>query len=1026
MRLLGVLAICLLVVAGRAVAEEPSAAERVLAAFKAGDGDELKSLAASRASDPWLVADELCLRGELDAAEAFARAVPHKAVEGLPAYVVRVRSAGPRHEESQALAATNAALGKDDHTAALAAASEVQGALDSVVRMRLAYGRGLALAGLQRLVEAATAFRAAGEAARDVGWLTRAASAFRWAGQCSYYGGELQDAILAFQAAIALDTSLGEQGLAAKSLGNLGNAQLGLGDYTAALTAYEQARDAFRSLGDAAKAAGQLSNVGLVHQARGNYPTALTTLQHAREELQALAKEQAAAGEAGDTRATAAALDSRQAAAQALSNIGIAHRELGNYPQALAVFSQALQEQQALDQQRSAAGVLMNLGIVHMRLGDYDKALGEFKNALAEQERVHDRLGAATTLANIGTVHQRRGENAQASEVYQQALVVQEALSDRRGMASTLGEIGGIHLATGDPVKALGYFEKEVDLQEQLQDKVGIARAHMHLGLALVASGKDAEGVRELKRAVDHAESLRDRELHVATLQALARVYLDTGKSSKALARAREALRELEDLLGGLGEEEGATARGEHAELFSIGTLAAARDDDTEGALKFLESGRAGALLEALGGRQALRWSDVPEALREAEENAKVQARLARAELVKATQAENFPRVKVATKRLEAAIDGVRERAGQIQRALKAKAQLYYPRASPLDDIQEQLAPGQALVLYGLCLDEALAVVLTHDADRIVFLAKAAEVTGACETFRASAVHADTPAPLEPLRKLLVDPLRLGSDVKEVLVSPEGALCYAPLASLFDRPVTFTPSGTTHVLLRAEARGRGKGVLAMGNPDYAGASAGASAVYVRGRKLTPIPETGLEAQVVAQDVGDGDLVLLQAKANEGELRAALSGAKHWRAIHFACHGLVDPERPTLSALALTATEEDDGFLTALEVLRMDVHADLAVLSACETGTGRIVKGEGIVGLTRAFMYAGSPRVICSLWKVDDAATRALMQKFYEIWKPEKGPSAATALAEAQAFVRKEKRWEHPHFWAGWVLWGLPD
>ena len=99
-----------------------------------------------------------------------------------------------------------------------------------------------------------------------------------------------------------------------------------------------------------------------------------------------------------------------------------------------------------------------------------------------------------------------------------------------------------------------------------------------------------------------------------------------------------------------------------------------------------------------------------------------------------------------------------------------------------------------------------------------------------------------------------------------------------------------------------------------------------------------------------------------------------------------------------------------------------------MLSACETGTGKIVRGEGIVGLTRAFMFAGSPRVICSLWKVHDEATQALMVKFYELWNPKSGDglSAAAALQQAQAFVRSQEQWKHPYYWAAWVLWGLPD
>jgi CHAT domain-containing protein len=139
--------------------------------------------------------------------------------------------------------------------------------------------------------------------------------------------------------------------------------------------------------------------------------------------------------------------------------------------------------------------------------------------------------------------------------------------------------------------------------------------------------------------------------------------------------------------------------------------------------------------------------------------------------------------------------------------------------------------------------------------------------------------------------------------------------------------------------------------------------------------------------------------------------------------------LVNIDKPMLSSLALTRAGDADGFLTALEVLRTKIAADLVVLSACETATGKIVNGEGIVGLTRAFMFAGTPRVICSLWKVDDEATRALMTRFYELWNPKDGKpglSTAEALRKAQEFVRSQERWKHPFYWAAWVLWGLPS
>jgi CHAT domain-containing protein len=133
---------------------------------------------------------------------------------------------------------------------------------------------------------------------------------------------------------------------------------------------------------------------------------------------------------------------------------------------------------------------------------------------------------------------------------------------------------------------------------------------------------------------------------------------------------------------------------------------------------------------------------------------------------------------------------------------------------------------------------------------------------------------------------------------------------------------------------------------------------------------------------------------------------------------------VNAERPSFSCLALSG-----GDLSCLDVFRMRIPADLIVLSACDTGLGRYYEAEGLLGWTRAFLFAGTPRVIVSLWKVDDAATAALMKRFYESWNPKdpaKRKRPSQALLEAQRFVASQPAWSDPFFWAAWQLWGLPD
>ena len=146
----------------------------------------------------------------------------------------------------------------------------------------------------------------------------------------------------------------------------------------------------------------------------------------------------------------------------------------------------------------------------------------------------------------------------------------------------------------------------------------------------------------------------------------------------------------------------------------------------------------------------------------------------------------------------------------------------------------------------------------------------------------------------------------------------------------------------------------------------------------------------------------------------------------YRIVHFATHGLLNSRHPELSGVVLSLVDEhgalQDGFLRLDDIYNMKLGADLVVLSACRTALGKDVKGEGLVGLTRGFMYAGAPRVVASLWDVKDAATAELMKRFYRGMLKE-GLRPAAALRAAQISMSQDKRWEAPYYWAGFVLQG---
>ena len=147
----------------------------------------------------------------------------------------------------------------------------------------------------------------------------------------------------------------------------------------------------------------------------------------------------------------------------------------------------------------------------------------------------------------------------------------------------------------------------------------------------------------------------------------------------------------------------------------------------------------------------------------------------------------------------------------------------------------------------------------------------------------------------------------------------------------------------------------------------------------------------------------------------------------YRIVHFATHGMLNNIPPELSGIVLSLVDKEgqqqDGFLRLQDIYNLKLQADLVVLSACQTGLGKEIKGEGLIGLTRGFMYAGAPRVVASLWKVDDRATSELMKRFYQGMLGPEALSAAGALRQAQLSIWKEKQWRAPYYWAAFVLQG---
>jgi len=940
----------LCVLAAVAVAEKKplaleQAAQKVIAAIEAKDPAALKALAGRDRPDPWLVADLLCAQGKHDEAIAFAKAAPRRDVEKLPAYVEAQRGLPAEKEGRRTLGDASRALAEKNYAAVLDALAKAPAPIASVVSVRLHVARGLAL--LQRRPgDAAKAYLAAAHLAERLGWLSRLGTSLHGAGLGAVYAGKRSYAVSLWKRRLAVERNRGNR---------MGEARA-------------------------------LSAIGTAHMQIGNYAVSLDYLQRAL----ALQRESRDPSGTGGT----------------LINIGGVHYYLGDYARAISCLEQGIERAKASGKRLWVALGYKTLSSVHLRFRDRDESLRLLEQARKIMEEIHALGDLAGILHSIGTIHHGLGNYRTAVDYYRRSFRLAQKTGRSSLALSTLVSLGSLRRDLGKHALALQGFELARNMATKRGERALFVRLLAGTARTYELMGKLDDARRFSKQALEAAGELGLAGVEMRMLAALAAYDIVNGEFAAAIRTARAGVAKLPLMAGGLGDEEGARARERWAGLFMSGTLAGRELNDASEVLFFMESGRAAGLLEALGGRQALARVAVPGALREQEAEARRVLRGARLQMGRAYKTGRRKTIRLARADLEKANEGVEKVAVRIQREAKATADVTYPQPASLEELRAALDESDALVIYGRVVKEAVALVVTRKEARIVPLGRLEAIEAAQRSLALHDPKADPKPALKTLRRLVVEPLALGAGTRRILVSPAGELAYVPFALLVpDHEIVHVPSGTTFARLKEAGKGRGEGVLALGDPDH-------------GQKLAPLPGTRAEARAV------GDVVLLGAKATEAGLNAALAMRPRWRAVHLACHGQIDPARPLLSSLALAPDPEHDGHLTTLEIFRLSIPADLVVLSACETGKGKVYRAEGIIGLTRAFMLAGAPRVIVSLWKVDDDATRALMVKFHQLWKA--GAGAAAALRKAQEHVASQAQWTHPHYWAAWQLWGLAE
>ena len=763
------------------------------------------------------------------------------------------------------------------------------------------------------------------------------------------------------------------------------------GELAEALEQWRTALSLHRRLGNARGQAAALSGIAMVAGAAGEADSAFAYFRAALP----------LARSAGFDTATSSIL----------GGLATVYATVGQLDSAIAYHQLSVSVADRARHEDNAAAGLLSIGAVYSEMGRTDSALFYARRALARFERSPGQWashGRARTYNGIGGMYYLAGEADSAAVYFARALELRRALLDRVGEANTLGNLAALHESAGRLDTAAALLEQALPLHQRIGNKSGEAWALRRLGMLSVGRRESGDttanfagGILFLARALELAREASDSGEIALSLQALATAWRRVGIPERAVAYYDSAAAAYSRLRRHLGSDANAVSFGEEEQFaYWPWALALLQMDDPIRAWAVAERGRAQAVVDLMS----------PRARRLAGQRADAGA----------APPTNLEGEAVGH------WQGLRDDSAYVLFYLQAGDTLALWLMTPQGELPFSLAAVRHDTLASLIA--ALRVGIGADAARRG-MARGREQEQSARGL--DLLAADNAA--ETLRQLSevllpADVLSYVPSGAELVIVPHGALGLVPFAALqlqgdsvplgIRHPLRYAPSLRALVAASARAMPAPDGqAVVVGNPLMPDVvSANGDRV-----RLSDLPGAAAEADDIAGRLGVAPW--RGSDASEDRVRRSLPAA---RLVHLATHGLAfgSESRVRQSYVALAPAAGHDGLLTLGEIMDDDsitLVADLVVLSACQTGLGELKQAEGTIGLQRALLAKGARSVLVSLWSVDDEATRAMMQTFYEHWLA--GASKAEALRRAQASIRGRPEWANAQYWAAFQLVG---
>jgi CHAT domain-containing protein len=873
--------------------------------------------------------------------------------------------------------------------------------------------------------------------------------------------GEKPKALDYYHYSLSLSQEIGDRRWQALTMIALGNLYSGLGEQQKALDYYSQSLPLSRAIKDRIPEAFALICAGRVYSELGEKQTALNYYNQSLKLFRAMGN--------------------REQEARNLNYIGIVYSDLGEQQKALEYFSQSLPISQAVGDRSGQAVILISIGHVYSELGEQPKALEYYSQSLRIFQAIGDRSSSATTLTSIGIVYLELEDKEKALEYFSQSLILKRIVGDRSGEALTLTSMGKVYAELEKPQKALEYFNQSLPLRRIVGDRSGEALTLTNIGKVYANLGEKEKALEYFNQSLPLSQSTRDRSSEALILYSIATVKRDFGNLNEALTNIKAAIEIIEDLRTKIVSPELRTsyfATVQKYYQFYIDLLMQLHKNTPNSsydrqALEASEHSRARSLIELLKEANAnIREGVSPELLQKERSLQQELDHLEQQFTAIINRANPIPEKQTELDRkrqiLLAQYEDIQ---AQIRATSPRYAALTQPQPLTLAEIQQQILDENTnLLQYSLGKERSYLWVVTKTSLTSYELPKADDIEEAARNFRDNFTNHRYRNNLNRLAKtnniisqMILSPVAAQLGKKRLLIVGDGVLNYLPFTALslpdnsgkngnnfliFDHEIVLLPSASTLAILRQNYNDRqspNKDLAILADPVFSANDERVKSIYSATTQQTiESANLGLNRSSLDHQLQFKRLKFTRQEAeviqslfpinsrsefldfDANRTTATNPNLSQYKIIHFATHGLVDSVHPELSGIVMSLVDKNanplNGFLRLTDIFNLKLSADLVVLSACQTGLGQNIQGEGMVGLTRGFMYAGAKRVVVSLWSVDDQGTAQLMVRFYQ-GMLQKGLPPAAALRAAQLEMLQQEKWHHPYYWAAFTLQG---